>query len=60
MALDVYVGSLTRYFSRDWKTIVEQLAASGAIPPVQVIRADEPKDVVRDPEQIRPAVIGWR
>ena len=26
VGLDVFVGTLTRYFSRDWKTIVEQAA----------------------------------
>jgi hypothetical protein len=60
MGLDIYVGSLTRYFARDWKTIVQQLAERGEIPPVQVVRASEPNDAVTDPAQIRAAVLGWR
>jgi hypothetical protein len=60
MGLDIYVGSLTRYFTRDWKTIVQQLAERGEIPQVQVVRANEPKNVVTDPEQVRSAVVGWR
>ena len=59
VGLDVYVGTLTRYFSRDWKTIVEQAAESSGTP-VRVIRANEPADAIRDPLQIRPAVIVWR
>jgi len=59
MGLDVYVGSLTRYFARDWKTVVEQAAEQGG-PPVQMVRAHEPDDAVTNPEQIRPAVIAWR
>lgn len=60
MGLDIYVGSLTRYFTRDWETIIEQLAARGEIPQVQVIRSNDPKDAVTDPEQVRSAVLGWR
>lgn len=60
MGLDIYVGSLTRYFARDWKTIIQQAAERGQIPQVQVIRQNEPKDAVTDPEQIRPAVLAWR
>ena len=41
MGLDIYVGSLTRYFARDWKTILEQLAERGEIPEVRVVRASE-------------------
>jgi hypothetical protein len=60
MGLDIYVGSLTRYFTHDWKTVVQQLAERGEIPQVQVIRANEPKDAVTDPEQVRSAVLAWR
>src|SRR5512139_2610382 len=60
MGLDIYVGSLTRYFARDWKTILEQLAERGEIPEVRVVRASEPKDAIADPEQLRPTVLAWR
>ena len=60
MGLDIYVGSLTRYFSRDWKTILQQWAESGKGPPFELVRENEPSDVVTDPEQIRPAVVAWR
>lgn len=60
MGLDIYVGSLTRYFARDWKTVVQQAAERGEIPPVQVVRTNEPEDVVTDPEQIRHVVVDWQ
>lgn len=60
MGLDIYVGSLTRYLARDWKTIVQQLAERGEIPPLQMVRANEPKDAISDPELTRPVVLAWR
>src|SRR5262249_42587409 len=37
MGLDVYVGSLTRYYTGDWKTKLQQMAPELGIP-VRVIR----------------------
>jgi hypothetical protein len=52
MALDVYVGSLTRYYTGDWENVAERSArARGAAP--QVGRQ-------RDAESVRPAVLAWR
>ena len=34
MGLDVYVGSLTRYYSGDWETIIQSLAHEGGVPVV--------------------------
>ncbi|MDP2334544.1 MAG: hypothetical protein Q8M19_28020 [Reyranella sp.] len=45
MALDVYVGSLTRYY-----------ANVGC----RIARADTPADSVKDPERITPAILAWR
>jgi hypothetical protein len=58
MGLDVYVGSLTRYFARDWKTILEQ-AAEAHGPALQFIRAGPAEEIAR-PEEIRSGVLGWR
>lgn len=63
MGLDLYVGSLTRYFARDWKTALEQLAEQGDLPEVRIVRPERPEgaeDVVTDPVQIRDAVLAWR
>ena len=59
MGLDVYVGSLTRYYAGDWETIIQQAAREQGLE-FQVIRADEPENAVTDPEEIQAAVLGWR
>lgn len=59
MGLDVYVGSLTRYYAGDWELVAQQAARELGLP-LSVIRQNEPLDAVRDPEQIRPAVMAWR
>jgi hypothetical protein len=59
MGLDVYVGTMTRYLSGDWKTVVQQWAESTGTP-IQMHRANEASDAIRDPLQIRPVVIAWR
>jgi hypothetical protein len=59
MALDVYVGTLTRYYAGQWETILARMAREqGRI--LQVVRPDTPSDVVTDPSQIAPAIVGWR
>lgn len=61
MGLDVYVGSLTRYYARDWKTILEQLGEAQGFP-VEVVRSAEndPPDAITDPNRILPIVLDWR
>ena len=59
MGLDIYVGSLTRYFARDWKTVIQQASESQGIP-VEVVRVNESEGAVTDPEELRPAVLAWR
>ncbi|MCZ6787376.1 MAG: hypothetical protein O7E54_09445 [Planctomycetota bacterium] len=60
MGLDVYVGSLTRYYCRDWETIVQQMAR-GTGKKVEVVRViDNAQDANDDPDQVRAAVLAWR
>ena len=59
MGLDVYVGSLTRYYTHDWETVVQRAGREGRFP-VEVVRQHEPEDVVTDPVIIRDAVVTWR
>ncbi len=59
MGLDIYVGSLTRYYAGDWELVSQKLAHEMGIP-VQVVRQNDPSDAIRDPDQIRPIVIAWR
>ena len=59
MGLDVYVGSLTRYYVGDWETAVQKYGRESGLS-VQVIRPNDREETIRDPEIIRPAVIEWR
>ena len=60
MGLDVYVGSLTRYYAQDWETIVQQWGHEHGLP-VEVRRSQpSPPDRITDPAVIRPAMIKWR
>lgn len=59
MALDIYVGSLTRYYAGDWQTVAQQWAQESGVP-FHVVRPDAPDDAVTDPDEIRPAVLDWR
>jgi hypothetical protein len=58
MALDIYVGSLTRYYAGEWETVGQRQAReTGGVAPARV---DAPGDAIRDPEEIRPIVTEWR
>ncbi len=66
MGLDVYVGSLTRYYSGNWETVAARAAREVGVE-FQVIRhgssADDPdgrEEVLTDPGQIAAAVNAWR
>jgi hypothetical protein len=52
MALDVYVGSLTRYYTGDWENVAE-LSARARGSGSQLGRR-------RDAASVRPAVLAWR
>ena len=39
MGLDIYAGTLTRYYTQNWKTAVQQFGEAHGIP-VQIIRAN--------------------
>jgi hypothetical protein len=60
MGLDIYVGSLTRYYSQDWKTIVEQSAPPGVRVVTKRQNAPTSADTITDPEQIRRIILEWR
>lgn len=60
MGLDVYVGSLTRYYAGDWELIAQQAAREMGVP-LSVMRAQaDPPDAIRNPDVIRPVVKQWR
>lgn len=62
MGLDIYSGQLTRYYSRNWKTIVQQLSDENGQKCIMTdgcgneIRSVEDKTEIN---RIREAVTGW-
>jgi hypothetical protein len=57
VALDIYVGSLSRYHAGNWKNIVQQAAEAQGIP-YQIIRSDDAKCVPED--EVESAVRNWQ
>ncbi|MBX9950610.1 MAG: hypothetical protein K2Y39_15685 [Candidatus Obscuribacterales bacterium] len=64
MALDVYVGSLTRYYLGDWETPIQRYARESGKQVLRVEVANKGEsnsdDVIKDPEIVRSYVISWR
>lgn len=61
MALDVYVGSLTRYYAGAWKNSGQRLAKEmGADYQIVGPRVAAQTDSVNNPDEIKDAVITWR
>ena len=58
MALDVYVGSLTRYYAGDWESVGEKEKRPRARGRAGATHAGS--DTGKDSERIRKAVLGWR
>jgi hypothetical protein len=59
MALDVYVGSLTRYYAGEWENISERAARERGAP----FRIAHPGGSVGDDndlERIQSAIVAWR
>lgn len=58
MGLDIYVGTLTRYYCGDWETVVQQLAHKEGVE-VRVVRPGQ-SDAITEPDQVRPLVLQWQ
>jgi hypothetical protein len=50
---------MTRYYAGDWELVAQKAAREMGLE-LNVVRKHEPEDAIRDPEQIRPAVLAWR
>jgi hypothetical protein len=59
MALDVYVGSLTRYYAGDWENVAERSARERGVGP-QIARPRGASDRQREAERAKPTVQAWR
>ncbi|MEZ0325908.1 MAG: hypothetical protein ACAH95_08370 [Fimbriimonas sp.] len=58
MALDVYVGPLSRYHSGDWKTVA-QVAAEAAGVPYSIVRPEGDEESA-SPEVVAEVVASWQ
>jgi hypothetical protein len=59
VGLDLYAGSLTRYYARDWETAAERAGREKGMP-VTVVRPEPDPDELTDPAEIREVVLRWR
>lgn len=62
MGLDIYAGTLTRYYANNWKTVVQQWAEENGY---QFKRVNEEGEEISDdgelsPEETQEEVQGWR
>lgn len=64
MGMDVYVGSLRRYFARDWLSVAQQAGAAAghavALSRAPGTTAPTPDDVAPHPADIEEAVLAWQ
>ena len=62
MGLDIYAGTLTRYYSHNWKTVVQQWAEENGYTFNQITPDGEPADneEERSPAEVQAAVENWR
>lgn len=57
MGLDLYAGTFTRYYTRNWKTVVEAWAEANG---VDFKRTDEGDEEKLSPDEVREIVCNWR
>ena len=59
MALDVYVGSLTRYYAGEWENVSERAARERGAP-FRIAHPGGSANDDNDSERIQPAILAWR
>ena len=59
MGLDVYAGTLTRYYAGAWETVVQKYAREEGVA-VEILRAHDPPDAISDLTEIERIVVAWR
>lgn len=59
MGLDIYVGSLTRYYTGNWETVIQQYAREQGMAYVRE-GAPDPVDAISGAHEVREAVLAWR
>ncbi len=59
MGLDVYVGSLTRYYVGQWETVVQRMGREQGMQ-VNVVRPNKPPDdALTDPGEVSEIIVAW-
>src|SRR5262245_37137829 len=56
MALDVYVGTLTRYYTEDWENVVQAMARQSGTAYIKIGGSGDAPAA----EEVRPDVLQWR
>ena len=59
MRSDIYVGSLSRYYARDWGTVIQRQGRERGTP-VVIQRANKSKDAITGRATIRQLALTWR
>lgn len=59
MGLDIYAGTLTRYYTHNWKTVAQQFAEANGMG-FQTIRPQQEQESELSVEEIRNVVTQWR
>lgn len=59
MGLDIYAGTLTRYYTRNWKTSVQKWGEEHGMQ-VNIVRPEEQNVELAPAEEILEGVTGWR
>ena len=59
MGLDIYAGTLTRYYSRNWKTSVQQWGERNGMQ-VNIVRPPKQNAEIAPAEEILKGVTNWR
>ena len=61
MGLDLYAGTLTRYYSHNWKTVVQQWAEANGYSFEKITPDGETvEDQQMSPAEVQEVVKGWR
>ena len=58
MGLDLYVGSLTRYYIGEWETIVQKYAKQEGLK-LDMVRPESEPDAITDPDEVIEIVDAW-
>ncbi|MBI5155578.1 hypothetical protein HZA57_10115 [Candidatus Poribacteria bacterium] len=62
MALDIYLGPLTRYYAGEWENVAQRHARENGLEyrVIREVTEDEGGEAITAPEQIRDLIIEWR